>query len=223
MKKSKSVSEGFEMLWHRLIRDQHGISSVEFVIVAFVFFMVIFGIIDFSRAMWEWNAAAKATQKGVRFAVVRDIVSLDYKTFSGLSIGGVGAGDDVPVKDGDGNDIIAPVVCSDSDTSAALVIGCGPTLSGLATSDADAAAFMAIVTEMQKLYDRIEPHNVVIQYRHIGLGFAGNPVGPDVDPLVTVWLRDLQFDFLVPGLAGLFTLNMPDFTASLTGEDHVTI
>ena len=41
--------------------------------------------------------------------------------------------------------------------------------------------------------------------------------------LVTVKLRDMEFDFITPGLAGIFTLNLPDFAASLTGEDHVTI
>ena len=211
-----------KMFWRRLIRDERGISCVEFVIVATVFFMMIFGIIDFSRAMWEWNAAAKATQFGVRYAVVSDIVSIDYKDFSALSVG-LNAGDGVPIKDSGGNDIIAPIFCSDNDPGAGLAIGCGTSLGGLAAAKADAVAFLAIVTMMQRHYDRIEAHNVVIEYRHIGLGFAGNPVGPDVDPLVTVKLRDMEFDFVTPGLAGIFTLNMPDFAASLTGEDHVTI
>lgn len=212
-----------KIFWRRLIRDERGISCVEFVIVATVFFMLIFGIVDFSRAMWEWNAAAKATQFGARYAVVSDIVSLDYKDFSALSISGVRAGDDVPLKDSGGNDIIAPIFCSDGDPGAGLAIGCGTSLGGLAAAKANAVAFLAIVTMMQRHYDRVEAHNVVIEYRHIGLGFAGNPVGPDVDPLVTVKLRDMEFDFITPGLAGIFTLNLPDFAASLTGEDHVTI
>ena len=191
--------------------------------MATVFFMLIFGIVDFSRAMWEWNAAAKATQFGVRYAVVSDIVSSDYKDFSALSIVGVKAGDDVPLKDSGGNDIIAPIFCSDGDPGAGLVIGCGTSLGGLAAAKANAVAFLAIVTMMQRHYDRVEANNVVIEYRHIGLGFAGNPVGPDVDPLVTVKLRDMEFNFITPGLAGIFTLNLPDFAASLTGEDHVTI
>ncbi len=213
-----------KMFWCCLIRDERGISSIEFVIVASVFFMLIFGIVDFSRAMWEWNAAAKATQFGARYAVVSDIVSIDYKDFSGLSVG-LKAGDDVPIKDSGNNDIIAPIYCSDDDSGPGLAIGCGTSsdLSGLALAKADADAFLAIVVEMQKMYDRIEAHNVVIEYRHIGLGFAGNPIGPDVDPLVTVKLRDMEFNFITPGLVGIFTLNLPDFAASLTGEDHVTI
>ena len=211
-----------KIFWRRLIRDERGISCVEFVIVATVFFMLIFGIVDFSRAMWEWNAAAKATQFGARYAVVSDIVSIDYRDFSGLSVG-LKAGDDMPLKDSGGNDMIAPIFCSDSDPGAGLAIGCGTSLGGLAAAKANAVAFLAIVTMMQRHYDRVEAHNVVIEYRHIGLGFAGNPVGPDVDPLVTVKLRDMEFNFITPGLAGIFTLNLPDFAASLTGEDHVTI
>ncbi len=211
------------MFWRCLIRDKRGVSCVEFVLVAAVFFMMIFGLIDFSRAMWEWNAAAKATQFGARHAVVSDIVSVDYKDFSGLSVSGVTSGDKVPIKDAGGNDIIAPIFCSDSNPGAGLAIGCGTSLGGLAAAKADAVAFLAIVVEMQKMYGRIEAHNVVIEYRHIGLGFAGNPIGPDVDPLVTVKLRDMEFDFITPGFTGIFTLNLPDFAASLTGEDHVTI
>ena len=212
-----------KMLWRWPIRDQRGISSIEFALVATVFFTMIFGLIDFSRAMWEWNAAAKATQFGARHAVVSDIVSVDYKDFSGLSVSGVTAGNKVPLKDAGGNDIIAPIFCSDSDPGAGLAIGCGTSLGGLSAAKADAVAFLAIVVEMQKMYGRIEAHNVVVEYRHIGMGFAGNPIGPDIDPLVTVKLRDMEFDFVTPGFTGIFTLNLPDFAASLTGEDHVTI
>ena len=130
-------------LWRCLIRDKRGISSVEFALVATVFFMMIFATIDFSRAMWEWNAAAKATQFGVRYAVVSDIVSIDYKDFSALSISGVRAGDDVPLKNSGGNDIIAPIFCSDSDPGAGLAIGCGSSLGGLTATKANAVAFLA--------------------------------------------------------------------------------
>ena len=210
-----------KMFWRCLIRDKRGVSCVEFVLVAAVFFMMIFGLIDFSRAMWEWNAAAKATQFGARHAVVSDIVSIDYRVFSALSVG-LNAGDDIPTEVG-GNPVIVPIFCSDDDTGPGLAIGCGTSLGGLAAVKANEVAFEAIVLEMQKKYGRIEAHNVVIEYRHIGLGFAGNPLGPDIDPLVIVTLRDMEFNFVTPGLAGLFPIDMPDFAASLTGEDHVTI
>lgn len=213
-----------KMSWRCLIRDHRGISSVEFALVCVVFFLLVFGIIDFSRAMWEWNAAAKATQAGVRHAVVSDIVSLTYKTFSALGPPlNMNAGEGVPIKDAGGTDAITTIVCSDGDPSAGFAIGCGTSLGGLNSGQADAVAFLAIIAVMQMYDDRIEAHNVVIEYRHIGLGFAGNPIGPDIDPLVTVRLRDMVLDLITPGLSGIFSIDLPDFAASLTGEDHVTI
>ncbi len=81
-------------------------------------------------------------------------------------------------------------------------------------------AFQGIVIEMQKHYDRITDANVIVEYNHIGLGFAGNPAGPDIDPVITVRLRDMEFPFLTPGLAGLTeTLSVPSFISSLISED----
>jgi len=212
-----------KMPWRCLIRDDRGISAVEFALVCAVFFLLVFGIIDFSRAMWEWNAAARATQAGVHHAVVSDIVSLDYKTFSALVPPlNLKSGNNVPIQSG-GIDVIKTIYCSDNDLGVGINIGCGTSLGGLDSGLADADAFLAIVAMMQRYDDRIEAHNVVIEYRHIGLGFAGNPIASDIDPLVTVKLRDMVLDFITPGLSGIFTIDIPDFAASLTGEDHVTI
>ena len=69
-------------LLRRFLTDRRGMSAVEFALVAVVFFLFVFGIIDFSRALWEWNMAARATQAGVRFAVVSDPVANEIKTFN---------------------------------------------------------------------------------------------------------------------------------------------
>jgi hypothetical protein len=60
------------------------------------------------------------------------------------------------------------------------------------------------------------PANVKITYQNVGLGYSGDPTGPDVAPLTTVELTGLTFDPLV-----LFggTLNLPPIKASLTLED----
>ena len=196
------------MLRARIIRDQRGISSVEFAIVASLFFLIVLGIVDFSRAMWQWNAAAKATQFGVRFAVVSDMVSIKMRDFSGVGAG-VDAGKLVPA----GTAGTETVICNSE--------GCNGSTD--ATTSFDAAAFAAIVAWMQTRYSSIGPQNVEIVYEHIGIGFSGNPIGPDVDPVVTVRLRDMTFTFITPGLAGIFNITMPSFAAALTGEDHVTI
>lgn len=182
--------------WH----DNRGISSVEFAIVAVVFLMFLFGIIDFGRAMWEWNSAAKATHWGVRYAVVNNMVAPGLYTYDGVAAAG---GNGLPIPAGAINP--NPVVCTNT--------GCN----GYGFS---AAAFTAIVTQMQKIYSRVQPANVVVEYLHVpGLGFAGNPYGPDFVPIVTVRLQGMVFNMTTPGLFNFASITMPAFTASMPGED----
>jgi hypothetical protein len=189
-----------------LLRDDRGISSVEFALVCAVFFMCVLGILDFSRALWEWNKAAKATQAGVRYAVVSDLVALNLQNLDGTSLAPIGTS--VPLGAVSPN----PTYCT--------IAGCGSSIASPNAAIIDLTAFQDIVAEMQKYYAEITDQNVVVEYYHAGLGFAGNPAGPDVDPVVTVWLRDMEFTFLTPGLASLPTLiSLPPFRASLTSED----
>ncbi len=197
--------------WRRLARDQRGISATEFVIVGGVLFMLIFGMVDFSRAMWEWNAAAKATHWGVRYAVVNDMVPIKMREWSGTLDGGLGAGSSVTVADLNG--LADTFTCTNA-------TGCN--FQTDTTNDFDDITFALIVTQMQAIYDKIQPENVIVEYRHIGLGFAGNPIGPDLHPAVTITLVGMQFDFITPGFAGIFDITMPAFTATMTGEDLIS-
>ena len=196
------------MILRRLIRDQRGISSIEFVIVASVFFMLIFGMVDFSRAMWEWNAAAKATHWGVRYAVVNDMVAIRMSEWKGGD-NGLSAGDSVTVAAVTGFGSPPTFTCTNT--------ACGGAADP--NTDFNVNAFADIVTRMQIIYNKIQPENVIVEYRHVGLGFAGNPLGPDLHPAVTIRLVGMGFDFVTPGLAGLFPIDMPDFAATMTGED----
>ena len=49
---------------------QHGLSTVEFAIVAVVLFMLIFGVIEFGRAFFVASALDEATRRGARMAAV---------------------------------------------------------------------------------------------------------------------------------------------------------
>ena len=51
-------------------RREEGAAAVEFAIVASLFFMLIFGIIDFGFAFHSWNNAANAAREGARKAAV---------------------------------------------------------------------------------------------------------------------------------------------------------
>ena len=191
-----------------LLRREEGISSVEFAIVCSVFFLFIFSIVDFSRALWEWNGAAKATHMGVRYAVVNDPVSaaVDYDGIAN----GIGNGQAIEIVDFNGG---KPIICKRP---------AGETLCQLdkTVETANDAAFMAIVRRMQATYGGILPEHVIVEYRHVGLGFSGNPYGSDIIPTVTIRLQLPDFILVTPGLSQIFSIPRPDYAATLTAEDH---
>lgn len=49
---------------------QKGAETVEFAMIALLFFAVLFAIIELSRAMFVWNALTEATRRGARMAVI---------------------------------------------------------------------------------------------------------------------------------------------------------
>jgi TadE-like protein len=53
-------------------KDQRGSSMAEFAVVALLFFMIIFGIIEFGRLLYTHNALTDATRRGARYAVLHD-------------------------------------------------------------------------------------------------------------------------------------------------------
>ncbi|MCG2576461.1 pilus assembly protein [Dechloromonas sp. XY25] len=61
-------------------QDQQGAAAVEFAVVAAVFFTLLIGIAEMGRLMWTWNAAAEATRRGARLAVVCSMNDANIKT-----------------------------------------------------------------------------------------------------------------------------------------------
>jgi Flp pilus assembly protein TadG len=49
---------------------ERGQTLVEFALVVMIFLVVLFGILEFSRALWTYNTIVQATRAGARFAVV---------------------------------------------------------------------------------------------------------------------------------------------------------
>lgn len=52
-------------------KDQRGAYLLEFAIVAPAFVFLLFGIMEFGRAIWAYSSVAHAAREGVRFAIVR--------------------------------------------------------------------------------------------------------------------------------------------------------
>jgi Flp pilus assembly pilin Flp len=189
----------------RFWQDSHGGPAAEFALVVPILILFLLGIVDVGRLMWTWNQAEKATQMGVRFAAVTNLIPSDLKTYSYAVAGSVPQGDVVP------QSLFPGVTC----TSANCTCKSGGTCPFGLTRDA--ATFDLLVARMHALKGDITAPRVQVDYDYSGLGFSGDPNGPDVAPLITVKLTGLTFTPIV--LLGAATINLPGFSATLSMED----
>lgn len=60
--------------------------------------------------------------------------------------------------------------------------------------------------------------NVQVEYRGSGIGFAGDPDGMEIVPLVTVRLLNMRYQ-PITGLIFNAAVDMPDFAFTLPMED----
>lgn len=196
------------------MRDGRGASAAEFALVLPLLMLLLFGIIDAARFAWEYNRAEKATQVGARVAVVTDAIpgGLANERYVGQTIGGVTLtqGDLIPAGG------LGLVTCSKSGG----VVSCSCTTAPCPTTltPIQSTGFDVVATRMRYMKPDIADTNIKVEYRGSGLGFAGDPNGMEVAPLVTVRLINVQFR---PITTLLFTtITMPDFGTSLTAEDQ---
>jgi len=202
----------------RLLQSQSGASAAEFGLVLPLLIILLFGIIDAGRFIWEYNRAEKATQAGARVAIVTQVIPqgiADFK-YVGQNVGGVSyiQGDPLSAT------ALGKIECKQSGGT----LGCScdntngycPDLGTI-----DDAGFRAIVTRMQAMYPRVAANRVVVEYRGSGLGYAGDPSGMDISPLVTVKLTGMTFNPLV--LFGLVSFPLPAFATTLTAEDSANV
>jgi Flp pilus assembly pilin Flp len=189
-------------MMRRLIHDRSGASAAEFAIVLPLLLIFLLGIVDAGRWLWTFNRAEKAAQMGARFAVVADPVTSAIDS-SFLGVGGLTQGDAIPASD------FGQISCTDS----ACNCDTDPCPTGTFTQQ----NFRNIVDRMRLLMPQIQYSNVTVIYSSSGLGYAGNPNGADISPLVTVKLSGLQFTPITSFL--LLTMPIPAATTSLTAED----
>ena len=81
----------------RLLHGESGQAIVEFALASLVFFMTIFGILEFGVAIWQYNMVSNLAQEGARWASVRGsttsipsgpVSAADVQTFvQGRSVG----------------------------------------------------------------------------------------------------------------------------------------
>jgi len=182
----------------RLFFDRTAASAAEFALVLPLLLILLLGIIDAGRYMWSINRAEKAAQMGVRMAVVTDYVS---SSIGANYIGqcSLSAGDPIPAN------CFSTIKCYNSGT-----VICD-------TGTANAAAFNRVLQRMQLFMPELQASKVEIIYSPSGLGYAGNPNGPDLAPLVTVRLYGLSFQPMI--FLALGSIGLPEVRSSLTFED----
>jgi hypothetical protein len=189
---------------------QEGASAAEFALVLPLAMLIFFGIIDSGRYLWEVNRAEKATQAGARFAVATELVPSDLAAYSFAVSGGIIQGTVVPRTAFNG------ISCSSNGTTVACACPAGAPCAFGETADPD--AFRRIVARMRLFLATISEENVVVDYSWSGLGFSGDPITPDVAPIITISLKNMPF---TPIIAAPFggSVNLPNARYSLTMED----
>ena len=196
----------------RLLLDRSGASAAEFALVLPLLILFLFGIIDGGRYLWEVNKAEKATQAGARVAIVTDILAggMATQTYVGQTIGGVTLtqGDPIP------QSALGQLSCK---STGCCVTGTTCTTPYPAVGTFNSDNFNRIFERMQNMKPDIAATNVVVTYRGSGLGYAGDPNGMEIAPLVTVELSGLKFKPLV--LFSMVDIDLPTFRTTLTAED----
>src|SRR5262245_20526365 len=208
----------------RFTRDNDGGVVVATTIMIKMMFMFVLGSIDFLFAFYQWNAATKAVQVGVRIAAVSDPVA---NGLNGLSASVVSAslrpGSAMPsfTVTCDGGTAICNCegACKgvggyNATAMRAIVFGRGSKACGDATS--------AYAAGMCDIFNKITPTNVRIVYTQpaapAGLGFAGRPGGPV--PTIEISLQNMPFRFFFLGdLLGFRNIQIPGAATTMTSED----
>ena len=187
----------------RLVAEEGASSAAEFALVLPLLLTLLFLSIDGGRYLHDSNRIEKATQFGSRFAVVTDPVATDLTTdeFVGQSVDGVTLtqGDRIPA------DALSTITCTSTD--------CGEGH----TYNKD--AFKNIVNHMKLIMPEIQPSDVTVTYSGSGLGYAGDPAGMQISPLVTVTVNNLTWQ----PISGFLLINAsyPAIGTTLSAEDSV--
>lgn len=131
--------------WRGWIADEGAAALLEFTLVAWFFFVTIFGVIEFSLYFWQLNAVSKGEQAALRYAVVSTPVTGDWATLQPNS--GV------------------VITCRSTGTGSA---SCSP-----ASNPVNVAAMDCIVAKVRAFAPFVDPANVVVEYRANALGLSG--------------------------------------------------
>lgn len=188
------------------IADQRGGGAAEFALIVPTFVLFFVGLLDGGRFLYAVNQGEKATQIGARWAAVTDPVApqLASASYVGTTVNGVtlAQGDRIPQA------ALGLVTCN----STGCICTTAPCPTGITSNN---TAYTNLLNRMRQIMPAIKASNMAVEYRGSGLGYAGNPDGMDISPLVTVRLAGLNFSpFILFGgtlsFSSSYTLTMED-------------
>lgn len=200
--------------FRRLTRDSRGATAAEFALVLPLLLILMFGIIDAGRLFFDTNRAEKATQMGARFAIVTDVIPPQLVSADYVGTTYCTRPDGKPCTAGDALDLATAL-----GTLKCTSTGCTCTGNCPGNVAISAAAFTRLTTHMVNFYPDITEANVIVTFRGSGIGFAGDPGGMDVIPLVSVELTGLEFTPIT--LLSLTKFNLPAFRTTLSAESAI--
>lgn len=191
----------------RFLADERGMAA-EFALVLPLLLLLVLGTIDVGIYAWRINQAEKATQIGARWAAVTNPIASNIATASyvNVTVGGtlITQGDRIPAA------ALGLLTC----TNTACTCTTGP----CPGTTFNATAFTALSNRMRQIYPAITPANIRVEYSGSGLGYAGDPNGPEISPLITVRLVNMSYTPVTLSPIG-GTVGLPDFAYSITAED----
>lgn len=180
------------------LKDEQASTAAEFGLLSVVFIGMMLGIVDMARLAFEVNSAKAAARHAARIAVVSLPAVKELIDYDAVACG-IPGGQPIPV----GGACAPPdYVCQS--------IGCG---SGTLVKP----NFDRIVTAVRSYYGTAKAANVVIEYRHRGLGTSGF-IGSDIEPLITVRLVGLTFQPISLQMFGVAPFPIPSVATTLTAE-----
>lgn len=209
-------------------------SAAEFALILPAALLLLFGIIDVGRYVWQLNQYEKAVQMGARYAVATKVLSVPLRQadFASATLpfctgktAALGAGETICAE------AMRPLVCTS--TKCECLAGGGFCGEAKDSTTFDSTQFSNIVSRMAVVTPRFQLANVRVEYAGSGIGYVGDPAVsssctagstdaacqlPDIAPIVTVRLVGLTYRPITLGPLE-YNIPYPPFSYSLTMED----
>lgn len=182
----------------RFLREARGAYQIEFAITFPVLILLSVGLLEFSLIAFDYQRAAEAARRGVRYAIVNDSVP---NTASLL------------------NSPPSVIQCTSTGGTVSCTGGTpydDPDTTGVVEAN---ERFQAMLAEMQAIYPPIQEENLRLTYEATDIGDPDDAGG--IIPLVTVEIVGVVHEFTTGGLIGVTTITLPDFKTSVLGSGRV--